>query len=397
MSEEWQPEAILKAKTIQLQREFFDYIEKNIDKIDANVPVFYGHVAATLDNSLPNISEEVRDHFIDAVTVKVLEYSKKANEIPFIEKLLDYAMRNKKNQKSRAFYDIMLGIRLLNHSRYAEAAELLKKYRNVDAIIGPAIAYCYYVLSTQQMQPGQEANSARPNEMMLASREQMIELVRLHPPINRLKDNQMLEDPRITKVFWFMINRAIEWFPSEREFLRIGIEKATKDGNIEVKEELLNTAIERFYNDMFFLREMYRLKLEHRDAGGIAGVVKQMIQQFPEEIEPIYYGLRLSIITARGETYSRFRKMALGKNIHPNVLLLLDFAFELMSGRHAESLACLDEIKQKFGHRHFYVTLLEYVVHDALSDDEKRVKKAKKVLIDSLDQYCMKILKIRAD
>jgi hypothetical protein len=49
----------------------------------------------------------------------------------------------------------------------------------------------------------------------------------------------------------------------------------------------------------------------------------------------------------------------------------------------------------KFGTQHYYVTLLEYVTHDFLSDDEKKVKQAKKAIIDSIDQYCMKLLKIK--
>jgi hypothetical protein len=88
--------------------------------------------------------------------------------------------------------------------------------------------------------------------------------------------------------------------------------------------------------------------------------------------------------------------MALSKNMPPNVFLLLDFAFELMSGKQHEALACLDEIKQKFGPRHYYVILLEYVMQDFLSDDEKKAKKAKKILIDSLDHFCMKLLKIKS-
>jgi hypothetical protein len=35
------------------------------------------------------------------------------------------------------------------------------------------------------------------------------------------------------------------------------------------------------------------------------------------------------------------------------------------------------------------------VAHDFLSDDEKKVKQAKKAIIDSIDQYCMKLLKIK--
>jgi hypothetical protein len=395
MGEEWQPDAVIKAKTNQLKREFYEYIDKNIEKIDTNIPVFFGHVATTLDNSLPDISEDIHDQFIDSVTWKVLEASKKGNDIPFVEKLFDYAMRNKRGKKGKAIYDITLGLRMINNGRYADAIEQLKKFKSVDAIICVAIAYCYYVLSTQQMQDGQEESGARPNEMMLAAREQMIELTRTNPPVNRLRNHELAEDPRMSKIFWFMLNRAIEWFPSEREFLRIGLEKALKDGNTDVRGELLNIAIERFYDDMYFLREMYRLKLERRDAGGLAGVVKQMTQQFPDDIEPVYYGMKLSILTARGETYSRFRKIACAKNISPNVLALLDFAFELMSGKRDEALACLEEIKQKFGPHHYYVALLEYVSHDFLSDDEKKKKKAKKAMIDSLDQFCMKFLKLK--
>jgi hypothetical protein len=85
----------------------------------------------------------------------------------------------------------------------------------------------------------------------------------------------------------------------------------------------------------------------------------------------------------------------LSKNIPKNALLLLDYAFELVNGKQHEALACLDEIRMKFGAQHYYVTLLEYVAHDFLSDDEKKVKQAKKAIIDSIDQYCMKLLKIK--
>ena len=395
MAEEWRPDAVLKAKTSQVKLEFFDYIEKNIDRIDANIPVFFGQVAATLDSSLPGIPDDMHDQFINSVTMKVLESSKKSGDIAAVEKLFDYAIRNMRGRKGRAVYDIILGLRLVTDGRFADAIEHLKRYRNVDAILCPAIAYCYYMLSTQQ--PGSEGtpSPALPRDLALVAREQMMELVTLKPPVNRLKNHDVAEDAGITKIFWFMLKFAIEWFPSEGEFLRTGVEKATKDGNADIKEELLTIAIERFCNDMYFLREMYRLKLEQRDAGGLAGIVKQMTQQFPDDIEPVYYGLKLAVMAARSETYSRFRKLALAKNFPSNILLLSDFAFELMSGKHYEALACLDEIRQKLGPRHYYMTMLDYVVSEFFSDDQKKVKKAKKALIDSLDQYCMLLLKIR--
>ena len=396
MDEEWQPDAIVRLKLDQIKREFFDYIDKNIDKIDVNVPVFYGHIITILEKTLPDVSDELHDRFIDSITVRVLDVSKRSGEIAFIEKLFDYAERNKRRNTGKALYEIMLGLKMINQGNYPDAIELLKKYKTADALICPAIAYCYFVLSTRQGNASDKDTSLhRPKQSILDAREQMIELTRLNPPVNRLREMDLGEDPTITKIFWFMINKAIEWFPEEREYLRIGIEKATKDGKRDIKEELLNLAIERFYSDMYFLREQYKFKLESRDAGGVAGVVRRMIQQYPDEIEPVYFGLKLSIITARPESYYRFRKLALIKNIPQNALLLLDFEFELMSGKQYEAFACLDEIKMKFGTQHYFVTLLEYVAYDFFSDDEKKVKQAKKALIDSIDQYCMKMLKIK--
>jgi hypothetical protein len=396
MDEECQPNAIVRVKLNQLKKDFFDYIEKNSDKIDANVPVFFGQVVDTLEKTLPNVSDELYDHFIDSITLRVLEKSTKSKDISYVEKLFDYAERNKRKKTGKALFDIVLGIKLINLGKYAEAAEQLKKYRNVDVLICPAIAYCYFARSPQPGGDRDQEEAARgPTPSALAAREQMIEMIRLNPPMNRLKEMGIGDDPGINKIFWFMLKQAIAWFPEEREFLRIGIEKASSDGKRDIREELLGMAIERFFDDMYFLRELYKLKLEKRDAGGVAGVVKQMTQQYPDDLEPIYYGLKLAIITTREDIFDRFRKLAVSKNFPHHALALLDFGFELMSGKHYEAQACLDEIKETFGPHHYYVTLLEYVAHDFLSEDEKKVKQAKKAMINSIDHYCLKLLKIK--
>lgn len=394
MGEEWQPEAVYRLKLDRLKKDFIEYIYANSERIDANIPVFFGHVIASLDKTLPGLSDELYDQFIDAMAFAVLEASKKSEDIPFVEKLFDYAMRNKRVSRNRVVYDILLGMKMINTGKYAEGAEQLKKYRNVDALICPAVAYCFFVLSTQQSPIEISSEGQRLKDMALAAREQMMDLVRINPPINRLQDLEITEDPRINKIFWFMIKKAIDWFPSERAFLRIGLEKATRDNRRDLKEELLNIAIERFYNDMFFLRELYKLKLENRDAGGVAGVVKQMTQQYPDDPEPIYYGLKLSVITSRPDTYFKFRKLAASKNFPVRALVLLDYAFEVMSGKQVEAAACMDEIKKRFGPQNYFVTLLEYVAHDFQSDDTKKVKRAKKAIFDAVDQYCSTLLKI---
>lgn len=396
MDEEWQPEAIVKVKLEQLKKDFFDYIEKNSDKIDSNIPVFFGHIIAALEKALPDVSDDLYDRFIDSITIRVLDASKMSDDLLYVENLFDHAERNKRKKTGNALYDIVLGMKMINTGKYAEAIEQLKKYRNVDALICPALAYCYFIRSPPQGGATDPEELVRgPTPKALAAREQMIELIRLNPPVNRLKEMGIGDDPGINKIFWFMLKQAIEWFPEDQKFLQIGIEKASKDGRRDIREELLAIATERFYDDMFFLRESYKIKLESRDAGGVAGIVKQMTQQYPEELEPVYYGLNLAIITSREEIYYKFRKMALSKNIPQSALVLLDFGFEMMSGKPYEAHACLEEIKVTFGPHHFYVTLLEYVAHDFLSDDEKKVKQAKKALLDSIDQYCFKLLKIK--
>ncbi len=71
MDEEWQPDALVRVKLNQMKKDFFDYIEKNSEKIDLNIPVFFGHVVATLEKALPDVNDDLYDRFIDNITVRV--------------------------------------------------------------------------------------------------------------------------------------------------------------------------------------------------------------------------------------------------------------------------------------------------------------------------------------
>lgn len=398
MDQECQPDAVIRLRLDQLKSDFFEYIEKNSDKIEGNLPVFYGQIVAALEKNLPVIDDDRYDRFIDSLTLHLLKTSSMGGDIAFVGRLFDYAERNRRRKAGRALHDIILGIILINAGKYTEAIERLNTYRNVDAMICPALAYSSLMrVPPTEGERNADALARGPAPHELEAREQMIELVRLNPPVDRLREMGIGEDPGINRVFWLMLNKAIAWFPENREFFRIGIEKASKDGRRDIREELLGIAVERFFNDMYFLRELYHVKLENRDAGGVAGVIRQMTQQFPDEAEPVYYGMKLAIITTHAEVYYKFRKLACAKNIPRTVLALLDFGFELMSGKKAETYACLDEIKLVFGTRHSYVILLEYVVHDIFSGDEKKVKQAKKALIDSIDHYCLQVLRVKTD
>jgi hypothetical protein len=394
MPDDWQPEAVLDQKIEKTKRELMEYIEKNSEKVDSNIPVFLGHVISILENQFPSISDINHDRFIDEISVKILETSNRSTDVEYIERLFNHAVRVKKRPGGRMIFDIILGIKLIDTGKYSEAVTALERYRTVDVIICAAIAYCYYVLATEHVPGEKKTLTDHPGDMALRSREQLIELVRLKPPVNRLKFPQVVQELRINKIFWFMIRQAVEWFPQEPEYLRIGLEKARKDNNREMREELLKIASERFFDDMFFLRDLYHFRIENRDASGAAAVVKQMMQQYPDDIEPVYYGLLLAIISVQSSAYQQFRRMAASKNTAAHLLLLLDFTFEIMSGNRTSAYTCLEDLKKKLGTKNHYLTMIEYVTQDIFSTDEKRAKAAKKALIDSIDFYCLKMFKI---
>lgn len=395
MVEGWVPEALLEQKIGLTKQELMEYIEKNADKIDSNLPVFFGYVVSILEKNYPDITDQAYDRFIDDVTVKVLEESKQSKDIEHIEKLFRHATRVKKKYTGRAIFDIVLGLKLIDMGRYSEAVETLKKYRTVDAMVCTAIAFCYYELSALELPPDKKPDKSTTSGMALSSREQMIELVRLRPPVNRIKFPHVVQELRVNKIFWFMIKMATDWFPDEPEYIKIGLEKAKKDGNREMRGELLKLAAERYYSDMFFLRDLYHFKLEDRDAGGATSVVRQMMQQHPEELEPIYYGLQLSIITSQESAYQKFRSTAITKKMPAHIILMLDLMFMIVAGRRDDAEVMLDDTKKKLAALEYYLEVLQYLMADIFSDDEKRSRTAKKLFMDSIDMYCLRLLKMK--
>ncbi|HOS81186.1 MAG TPA: hypothetical protein PK445_00420 [Methanolinea sp.] len=397
MAGEWVPDALIEQKMGQTKREMMDYIEKNSEKIDSNLPVFFGHVVSILENNFPDIPDQVYDRFIDDVTVKVLEESKRSTDVEYIERLFRHATRVKRKYTGRAIFDIVLGLKLIDIGKYKDAIDILMKYRTVDAIVCTAIAFCYYELSALELPPDQRPDKSTTSSMALSAREQMIELARLQPPVNRLRFPQVIQELRVNKIFWFMIKLAIDWFPDQPVYLKIGLEKAKKDQNRDMRGELLKIAAERYYSDMFFLRDLYHFKLEARDAGGATAVVRQMMQQHPDELEPLYYGLQLAIMSSQDSAYQKFRSTAISKKMPAHVILLLDLAFFLISGRRTDAEVMFEDMEKKLPALGYYLEVLDYLMQDIFSEDEKRSKTARKVFMDSIDQYCLKLIKMKED
>ena len=283
MREEKLSDAIVYDKLHLLKKDFYGYIERNTAKVDANLPVFYGYVISALENSFPDLLDSSYDDFIDSITFKVLDTSASFNDFDYVRKVMANAIRFKKNKNAEIGIHIVVGLKLLKSGDYVHALDFLKKYATLDAKLGTAVAYCYYVLSLREFKKDDESiKNHRPGEMELLARELMLNLARVQPPVNQLKQLELDDPSFLEKIFWQMIFIGLEWFSDEKWFVEIGLKNAAATNDPEMRKRLLDIGAERFYTDSHFLRELYYYKLETRDAAGAAGVVNQLIKQYPE-------------------------------------------------------------------------------------------------------------------
>lgn len=383
-------DAIVYDKLKLLKKDFFGYVERNTVKVDANLPVFYGYVISALDASFPNLSDDVHDEFIDTITFKVLDASRNSGDSEYIRKVIANAVRFKRKKNAETGVNIVVGLKLVKTGDYVHALDYLKKYSTLDAKIGTAVAYCYYALSLREFKKDDEsAKNYRPGEMELMARETMLDLTRTRPPVNALPQLQIDDPSFLEKTFWQMVFTGLEWFPSEKWFVETGLENAVSSGNAEMRKRLLEIGSERFYSDIHFLREMFYYNLENRDAGGAAGVVNQLIKQYPDELEPVYLGLKLSLLMTKKITYHNFRKLAIAKSMPGHIIEVLDFAFDLLNHEPQEATNRITDFETDYPRFRYYATALRYLASDFSSNNEVRIKKARKALLDSVDQFCL--------
>ena len=389
-------DAIVYDKLHLLQRDFSGYIERNTVKVDANLPVFYGYVISALENSFPNLSDEAHDEFVDSITFKVLDTSKNIDDFDFVKRVMTNAIRFKKRKNAEVGINIVVGLKLLKVGDYVHALEYLKKYSRLDAKLGTAVAFCYYTLSLREFKKDDESIRAhRPGEMELLARELMITLARVKPGVGQIRQLEIDDPAFLEKIFWQMILIGLEWFPSEKWFLEVGLKNAAMTNDSVMRKRLLDIGSEHFYTDITFLREMYYYKLENRDAGGAAGIVNQLIKQYPDELEPVYLGLKLSLLTTKKITYHSFRKLALSKGMPAQVIELFDFSFELLNREPKEAFNRLADFEREFPDLQYFATVLRYMAADFASTEEVRVRRAKKALLDAIEQFCLVELKKR--
>jgi len=393
MREEQLSDAVIYDKLNLLKRDFFDYIGRNTVKVDANLPVFYGYVISALEKSFPNITDESYDEFIDQITFKVLDASVNIGNFEYIRKVIANAIRSKKQKNADAGINIVVGIKLLKSGDCLHALEYLKAYSMIDTKIGTAVAHCYFVLSLKEFKADDKSTlSYRPGEMELLARETLLTLARRKPPLNILPQLEIDNPEFIENMFWQMIFLGLEWFPSEKWFLEAGLENALKTHNNKMRKQLIVIGAERFYNDIKFLREMYYYHLENRDAGGAAGIVNQLMKQYPDDLEPIYLGLRLSLLLTRKITFTSFRRLARGKGMPSQIVEIIDFSFDLLNNDKTDAFNRIQDFEKEYPKYQYYSSLLRYLATDIFSIDEMRSKRAKKALLESVDYFCLEEL-----
>lgn len=76
----------------------------------------------------------------------------------------------------------------------------------------------------------------------------------------------------------------------------------------------------------------------------------------------------------------------------PDVLGLLDLSFSLFSGLEMDVYTRIRLMRDTYPSLDHYLILINYLAHDILSEEETRVKKAKKAYLDSVEAYCRRRL-----
>ena len=124
-------DAIVYDKLNLLKKDFVGYIGHNSEKVDANLPVFYGHVVSALENSFPDILDESYDEFIDLITFEVLNASRNSSDFGYISRVIQNALRYKKRKDAETGINIVVGLKLIKTGDYAHAIDFLEKYRTL--------------------------------------------------------------------------------------------------------------------------------------------------------------------------------------------------------------------------------------------------------------------------
>lgn len=388
MADGFVPEVVVSNRLDKAKAEIFSYIESNAEAIDENFPVFFGNVVMLLDRAGVPIADASYDEFIDAIVYRVFEASKRAEDLKFLNRACEIACGMKRKKERKAGVHLAAAVKLMKTGMPLAATLFLQPYRKHDAAVGCWYAYCYYVLYKEgSTEPGYSA--AERWNYLKAARQYMEELGQLRPGMQRLVRGELEQDRWLAEPFWVMIFLATEWIPENRWFLETGIIQSKKEKNDAALVKMLQIGLIRFPDEIFFYREAYHLKFEQGDLADAMGLIRDLVQRFPDDLEPVYYGLRTTLYLP-GEEFNTFRKAAERLKMPGHVLCLLDYAYAFLRGRRGQATLCLDEFQRKYPSLNYYSDMLRFVTAD-IPPTEKGVNAA---VFTSVDHFCKRMLKI---
>jgi len=383
------PEVVVSNHLEKVKAEIFSYINSNARAIDDNFAAFFGNIVTILDNAGIYIPDQVYDEFIDSIAYTVFDVSNRAGDLKFLSRACEIACGMKRKKERKAGVHLAAAVKLMKIGMPLAATTFLQPYRKFDAAVGCWCAYCYYTLYKEgSSEPGYSA-SERWNYLKTA-RQQMEELGQAQPGLNRLVKGELADDRWLIEPFWVMIFLATEWIPENRWFLEIGITRAKQEKNEPALVKLLQIGFLRFPNDMLFYREAYHLKFEQGDLADALGLIRDLLQRFPEDPEPVYYGLRTGLYLPQKEVFEEFRRRADAIKMPGHVLHLIDYLYAFLRGRMDQANLSLDEFHRKYPSLNYYSEILRFVTTE-IPPTEKSVKR---VVFLSVDNFCKKMLRI---
>jgi hypothetical protein len=387
-------DAIQQERLKQLKERFFVYISKNTESIDTSLPVFFGHIESALDRAFPRLSDPEYNRFFDEIACQIFRRSHHIDEGLYNERL-GVALSRMKRGGGRGALDLVSGLHRISRENYLNAVELLKKYQYYDPLVGFALAFCYMMIDSRRPRiesPGEP--DSRPSEMALNAREQLMELSHhrprliFHPVLN--EEERILLDG----IFWQVYAQARQWFPHERWFITIALAKAEAERDTARHDALLKEAMEYFPEDIAFMRSAFSDALSKGSIESAALILQTMIKVLPDDAEPIYYGLKLALITKKTQIFYRFKKLGIIRGLPAYLLLILDYAYEVIQMNRDGAAEKRELFLTHYPRLGYIIESLQYLEDDAFSGVPSRQKKSQKALLSIIDRFAMMVLKV---
>jgi len=373
-------------KLAQFRSTFLEYIGNNVESIENNLPAFYTHALASFKDSFSDADDDSYNGFIDAITCKILETSSSARDKDFISRICYRASENKKGDKDNFIIDVSAGMRLMLAGNYMEAIKYLADHRKRDITIITALAY-FSMLRDKVKNSGNNHNEV-PGDGEIAAREIILKSTIGRQPVDDIRMLPLDSQLKLNNIFWHMLDKAMEWYPVEPNFILIALRKSGKERLDKKQQMMMNIAWEKFPEDRDLMFEVFNIRFSNREFGPANDIVTRLMKRHPNDIRVIYMGMKLSLECKNVMKYKVLRAHALKLGMPKNIIDLMDLGNKFINGTHSDANQHLIRIISSDPRDEYYYILMQYLIEDYYSKDRERSFKAKKQMILSIDSYC---------